>query len=124
MKKYKRIDAQLRRLCERKGSGKLNVPISVHEMWAKGGTTRDELRMLLEQVELDKEWFMSKNQNHKHLFKTNILYIDVPQSCVYNTKNHAYIIIYRESVFYSMPKRIIVGSLSPEKVCGERGQDD
>lgn len=52
---YKRVDAQLRRLCERKPSGKLKVPVSIHEMWAKGGKDRDQLRQMLEQVELDKD---------------------------------------------------------------------
>ena len=54
LKRYKRIDAQLRRLCERKPSGRLNVPLNVHEMWAKGGKDRDELRMMFEQYELNK----------------------------------------------------------------------
>jgi hypothetical protein len=55
LKRYKRIDAQLRRLCERKPSGKLNVPLSVHQMWSKGGTDRDELRLMFEQYELNKD---------------------------------------------------------------------
>lgn len=55
---YKRVDAQLRRLRERKPSGKLKVPVSIHEMWAKGGKDRDQLRQMLEQVELDKDPYM------------------------------------------------------------------
>ena len=43
-KRFKRIDAKLRRLCEQKPSGKLNVPRALHEMWLKGGQERDELR--------------------------------------------------------------------------------
>ena len=39
---------RLRRLCERKPSGKLNVPLEVHEKWAQKGRARDEL---LEQLE-------------------------------------------------------------------------
>lgn len=49
------MDARLRRLCERKPSGRLNVPESVHNAWAAGGTSRDELRMLLEQYDFDKD---------------------------------------------------------------------
>ena len=47
---------RLRRLCERKGSGKLLVPLEVHEMWLKGGHTRDELATVLEEAGFDKEW--------------------------------------------------------------------
>ena len=34
---------RLRRICERKPSGKLRVPESVHNDWALGGPTRDAL---------------------------------------------------------------------------------
>ena len=49
------VDARLRRLCERKPTGKLNVPQSIHEQWLQVGKPRDELRQLLEQLEFDKE---------------------------------------------------------------------
>ena len=52
--KYKMIDARLRRLCERKPSGKINVPEAIHKQWKAGGPQRDELRVLLEQYEFDK----------------------------------------------------------------------
>ena len=58
--KYKMIDARLRRLCERKPSGKINVPEAIHKQWAKGGPERDELRVLLEQYEFDK----ARDQQH------------------------------------------------------------
>lgn len=58
--KYKMIDARLRRLCERKPSGKINVPEAVHKQWAAGGPQRDELRVLLEQLEFDK----ARDQQH------------------------------------------------------------
>ena len=61
-KRYKRIDAQLRRLCEKKPSGKLNVPLPIHEMWLRGGKDRDELRLLFEQYELNKDpstWYVT-----------------------------------------------------------------
>ena len=54
-KRFKRIDAKLRRLCEQKPSGKLNVPRALHEMWLKGGQERDELRAAFERFEEDKE---------------------------------------------------------------------
>lgn len=46
---------RLRRLCERKGKGKLNVPVHIHEMWAAGGHSRDQLCELLEQSGYDKD---------------------------------------------------------------------
>ena len=49
------IDARLRRLCEKKPSGKVNVPDSVHQQWMAGGAKRDELRKLFEQYECDKD---------------------------------------------------------------------
>ncbi|CAK9084674.1 unnamed protein product [Durusdinium trenchii] len=60
VKRYKKIDAQLRRLCEKKPSGKLNVPMAVHELWLKGGKDRDELRVMFEQYDLNKEKFVSQ----------------------------------------------------------------
>ena len=55
MKKYRMIDARLRRLCEVKPSGKCKVPQAIHDAWKKGGTARDELRVWLERVDLDKD---------------------------------------------------------------------
>lgn len=52
------VDARLRRLCEKKPSGKLNVPQSIHDQWMAGGKQRDELRALLEQFDFDKEPFL------------------------------------------------------------------
>ena len=54
LSRYKMVDARLRRLCERKPTGKLNVPQSIHEQWLQVGKPRDELRQLLEQLEFDK----------------------------------------------------------------------
>lgn len=51
---YKMVDARLRRLCERKKSGKIQVPDALHEAWLKGGTDRDALRALLEAADFDK----------------------------------------------------------------------
>ena len=53
--RYKMVDARLRRLCERKPSGKLQVPEAIHAQWAAGGKQRDELRALLEQFDFDRE---------------------------------------------------------------------
>ena len=55
LNKYKMVDARLRRLCEKKPSGRLNVPQEVHEQWLQVGGPRDELRALLEQTHFDKE---------------------------------------------------------------------
>ena len=52
---------RLRRLCEKKGSGKLHVPESVHQLWLKGGHTRDELCNMLEEAGWDKEGSESKS---------------------------------------------------------------
>lgn len=46
---------RLRRLCERKGSGKLHVPLAIHEMWLQGGHTRDELVEELEKAGWSKD---------------------------------------------------------------------
>lgn len=55
LKRYRMVDARLRRLCEHKTSGKCNVPTAIHEAWKRGGASRDELRVWLEKYDLDKE---------------------------------------------------------------------
>ena len=55
LQRYKMVDARLRRLCEKKPSGKIQVPKAIHEQWLKGGKERDELRKLLEEYDFDKE---------------------------------------------------------------------
>ena len=47
---------RLRRLCERKPSGKLNVPEAIHLAWKRGGTEADDLLKLLEASDWDKDW--------------------------------------------------------------------
>ena len=54
LKRFKMVDARLRRLCEKKKNGKCKVPEMLHNMWATGGSDRDKLRVLFEQMELDK----------------------------------------------------------------------
>jgi len=49
------VDARLRRLCEKKPSGKVRVPQAIHEQWMAGGKQRDELRALLEEFNFDKD---------------------------------------------------------------------
>ena len=44
---------RLRRLCERKPSGKLNVPQEVHDRWAQKGKARDERLEELEACDWD-----------------------------------------------------------------------
>ena len=46
---------RLRRVCQRKPSGKLGVPEKVHVMWKEGGSKRDELQELLESAGWDKD---------------------------------------------------------------------
>ena len=46
---------RLRRLCERKPSGRCKVPDWVHEQWVKGGPERLALREQLEAVDWDKD---------------------------------------------------------------------
>ena len=47
--------ARLRRVCQRSALGKLKVPEDVHEMWKKGGHSRDELCRILEDSDWDKD---------------------------------------------------------------------
>ena len=47
--------ARLRRLCERKASGKLHVPQQIHDMWSKGGHSRLDLLAKLEDANFDKD---------------------------------------------------------------------
>ena len=35
-------------------SGKIKVPLFIHEIWAKGGAERDQLQEWLEEVSFDK----------------------------------------------------------------------
>ena len=46
LQRYKMVDARLRRLCERKPSGKLNVPQAIHDQWMAGGKQRAPIRIL------------------------------------------------------------------------------
>ena len=46
---------RLRRLCERKPSGKLNVPLEVHEMWRRGGVELEALLVALEEANFNKD---------------------------------------------------------------------
>ncbi len=48
---------RLRRICERKPSNKLNVPLKIHEQWKKGGHAREELMDHLEAAGWDKDYF-------------------------------------------------------------------
>lgn len=48
---------RLRRLCERKVSGKISVPEEIHAMWQKGGHHREELSRMFEEAGFDKEGF-------------------------------------------------------------------
>ncbi len=47
---------RLRRLCERKPSGKLKVPENIHNMWKRGGHDRQELLHMLEEAGFEEDW--------------------------------------------------------------------
>ena len=49
------MEGRLRRLCEKKPSGKLRVPEEVHLMWSKGGHTRKELLKKLQDAGWDED---------------------------------------------------------------------
>ena len=46
---------RLRRLCERKPSGRLNVPLHIHEQWKQGGHPRQQLLEMLEHAGFEKD---------------------------------------------------------------------
>lgn len=48
-------EARLRRVCERKPSGKLHVPLEVHQQWLNKGAGRDALLELLEKCNWKKD---------------------------------------------------------------------
>ena len=50
---------RLRRLCEKKPSGRCHVPPEVHEQWKKGGAERLKLRDELEECGWDKDCTIS-----------------------------------------------------------------
>ena len=45
---------RLRRLCERKPSGRLQVPVHIHEQWKQGGHPRQQLLEMLEHAGFEK----------------------------------------------------------------------
>ena len=47
---------RLRRLCERKPSGKLKVPKEIHDRWTSKGHLREELLRELEKADWDEDW--------------------------------------------------------------------
>ena len=47
---------RLRRVCERKPSGKIRISQEIHDQWAKGGSERLALRDHLENCGWDKDW--------------------------------------------------------------------
>ena len=50
---------RLRRICEKKPSGRINVPEHVHLKWKNGGTDRDELLEQLREANWKKDTFLS-----------------------------------------------------------------
>ena len=118
LKRYKRIDAQLRRPCERKPSGRLNVPLSVHEMWSKGGKDRDELRMMFEQYELNKD----PNCMHAwYLIDMLILFLDTPSLVIWFIACSS---IYIHAIhILSLPSKLTVGHLSHKQFMSTKFSD-
>lgn len=53
-KEKARVDAQLRRLCQKKANGTLEVPVEIYEKFLAGGTGRAELKDLLMRCRMDK----------------------------------------------------------------------
>lgn len=49
---------RLRRMCEKKPSGRCHVPSEIHERWAQGGAERLKLRDELEAANWNKDWPM------------------------------------------------------------------
>ena len=47
--------ARLRRLCEKKPSGRCHVPQEIHELWKQGGSKRDQLDAIFTQVGENKD---------------------------------------------------------------------
>ena len=48
-------EARLRRICEKKPSGKLHVTPEIHEQWARGGASRAKLLKQLQDVGFNKD---------------------------------------------------------------------
>ena len=82
MNKYKMIDARLRRLCETKPSGKCNVPDSIHKAWKAGGKSRDDLRVLLEKFDFDKERAQTNICDHPTSENDLYIYISILDASV------------------------------------------
>jgi hypothetical protein len=49
-----KLEARLRRLCEKKPSGKLQVPDDVHQAWKAGGVQRDNIMEIFVNSGFDK----------------------------------------------------------------------
>ena len=71
-----RVKAKLRRLCEKKKNGRLNVPVWLHDAWRSG----DHLEMAnqFEKVGFDKElrvlcWFESLRSYQQHYLDSTVL---------------------------------------------------
>lgn len=47
VKEWRKMEAKVRRLCERTSTGKIQVTADVHELWLKAGQTRDNLIQLM-----------------------------------------------------------------------------
>lgn len=54
------VAARLRRVCEKKPSGRCHVPPEIHELWKQGGDKRDELEKIFLNVGENKDYGIQK----------------------------------------------------------------
>lgn len=75
--------ARLRRLCEKKPSGRCHVPQHIHELWiwVQGGTKRDELQAMFTEVGENKDTLnnITKPSKPMLMFKFQHPYIQYPK---------------------------------------------
>ena len=73
--------ARLRRLCEKKPSGRCHVPQHIHELWVQGGTKRDELQAMFTEVGENKDALnnITKPSKPMLMFKFQHPYIQYPK---------------------------------------------
>ena len=57
-KMWNRMDAKLRRLCNRTSTGKLQVSEEIHQLWLKSGATRDSMVQTLIDCNGEKDFTM------------------------------------------------------------------
>ena len=56
-----KLEARLRRLCEKKPSGKIQVPEDVHQAWKAGGAQRENIMEIFVNSGCDKVTCVARN---------------------------------------------------------------